>query len=71
MRRPESSRQDGAGGHKHSHHPSLVESDQRQDHLMQAILLLLKEMEPSELELVRKDIDKKIQSIRSQNPRQI
>ena len=36
---------------------------------MQAILLLLKELEPSELDLVRRDIDKKIQHIRSSNAR--
>ena len=42
---------------------------ERQDHVMQAVLLLMKELEPSELELLRRDIDKKITSIRQSNAR--
>ena len=36
---------------------------------MQAILLLLKELEPSELQLVRHDLDKRLQNIRGTNAR--
>ena len=54
----------GSVSESHLSKPSGLGSNERQDHLMQAVLLLLKELEPSELELVKRDIDKKIVGMR-------
>ena len=60
MRRPESSRQ--PSGAQESNAVPGSDNLERQNHLMQAILLLLKECEPADLELVRRDLDKRLQS---------
>jgi hypothetical protein len=41
-----------------------VNSEQRSENILCAVLALLKELGESELELVRRDIDKKIQNIK-------
>jgi hypothetical protein len=41
-----------------------VNNEQRSENILCAVLALLKELGESELELVRRDIDKKIQNIK-------
>ena len=65
MRHPESSRLAG------NPERTAAEETQRQDHVMQAILLLLKELEPGELDLIRHDVDTRIQHNKSNNARAI
>ena len=43
--------------------PTRLSSNEGQDYSMQAALLLLKELELSEIELIRRDIDKKIHGL--------
>ena len=71
MRRPESGRQqlasaqDGGQGAYSGAASTSADSLERQNHLMQAILLLLKELEPGELDLVRHDIDKRLHAAKN------